>query len=116
MKSTPYVEGWFRGGLHRYGTEGTTGDRCAAISGTVLRCGVCGKQAPGEDGPVSWYSSIQECMAEGHPHWYCTQRRKTGEIVCGQPEFIQQRCMKVWLWHGFAVVAAALILVVIIAA
>lgn len=95
-----YVEGWFAGGLHRLGTEGTSGNRCAAVTKTSLRCGVCGKQAPGED------AVDQEKIAQGHPYWYATTRKVTGPIVCGQPAFIFMRAARVWAWHGFAVAVA----------
>lgn len=71
------------GGLHRNGTEGTSGRRCAALTGTPFPCGICHQQAPGHD------EAQADRLNQGHPYWYTHRRVKTGDLVCPQPDKVR---------------------------
>lgn len=96
------------GGLYRHGNEHTTGERCAAITGDLRQCGLCSKQAPQTE------TVDEELLKQGHPRWYCTTRRKTGELVCPIPDRV--RMMNYKSAAGYILFLASIPLVLFIIA
>lgn len=69
------------GGQHRRGTEGTSGERCSVLQGGRQECGLCHATPKREVDP--------DCLAEGHPVWYCAEVKEP-IAACPQVEIVQE--------------------------
>tara|TARA_R110000868_G_scaffold331740_2_gene592723 strand:+ start:239 stop:601 length:363 start_codon:yes stop_codon:yes gene_type:complete len=95
-----WANGLRRGGLRRKGDEGTSGERCAFLAGGHQKCGLCGVEPQLE--------VDDECLAAGHPRWYCS-RVLQPIYRCPEPEGVIQRNFASFCWWA-AVWALALAL------
>lgn len=76
-----WANGLRAGGLHRLGTEGTSGDRCSFLTGGGRDCRICDAKPT--------FRMNKDCLKDGHPAWYCREI-KTRISACGAPERVRQ--------------------------